>query len=261
MTSSNRNASGFRQLASPTGWYWLAGALVLGAPAVVSAQGAVADDRAALEALYDATDGVNWVSNDNWKTEEPLGEWHGVTTDSTGRVTRLELGDNEMSGTIPAELGNLTSLEYLWFNRNQLSGPIPAELGNLTSLEVLVLNRNRLVGTIPHQLANLSSLETLALWGNQLSGPIPAELGNLTSLVFLVLGDNQLSGRIPSELGNLANLEHLSLGNNGLSGTIPSQIWNLTRLTHILAHGNELSGKICVSLVKFQADAYLGTRQ
>ena len=108
MTSSNRNASGFRQLASPTGWYWLAGALVLGAPAVVSAQGAVADDRAALEALYDATDGVNWVSNDNWKTEEPLGEWHGVTTDSTGRVTCLELGDNEMSGTIPAELGNLT---------------------------------------------------------------------------------------------------------------------------------------------------------
>ncbi|MCY4505949.1 MAG: cadherin-like beta sandwich domain-containing protein [Acidobacteria bacterium] len=244
MTSSNRNASGFRQLASPTGWYWLAGALVLGAPAVVSAQGAVADDRAALEALYDATDGVNWVSNDNWKTEEPLGEWHGVTTDSTGRVTRLELGDNEMSGTLPAELGNLTSLEYLWFNRNQLSGPIPAELGNLTSLEVLVLNRNRLVGTIPHQLANLSSLETLALWGNQLSGPIPAELRNLTSLVFLVLGDNQLSGRIPSELGNLANLEHLSLGNNGLSGTIPSQIWNLTRLTHILAHGNELSGTI-----------------
>ena len=159
----------------------LVGVLLLGIPAVGSGQGSVAGDRAALEALYDATDGANWVSNDNWKTDEPLDQWHGVTTDSDGHVTRLELGDNKLSGTIPAQLGNLTSLEYLWFNNNELSGAIPSQLGNLTSLETLVLNKNRLNGMIPSQLGNLTSLEILALWGNELSGAIPSQLGNLTS--------------------------------------------------------------------------------
>ena len=176
--------------AAALGWYWLVGVLLLGIPAVGSGQGSVAGDRAALEALYDATDGANWVSNDNWKTDEPLDQWHGVTTDSDGHVTRLELGDNKLSGTIPAQLGNLT---------------IPSQLGNLTSLETLVLNRNRLNGMIPSQLGNLTSLEILALWGNELSGAIPSQLGNLTSLEHLVLGNNELSGAIPSQLGNLTS--------------------------------------------------------
>ena len=75
----------------------LVGALVLGMPAVGSGQGTVADDRAALEALYDATNGANWSRNDNWKTDEPLGQWFGVRT-SDGRVVRLELYDNQLSG-------------------------------------------------------------------------------------------------------------------------------------------------------------------
>ncbi len=75
----------------------LVGALVLGMPAVGSGQGTVADDRAALEALYDATNGANWSRNDNWKTDEPLGQWFGVRTNSDGRVTRLELVDNRLT--------------------------------------------------------------------------------------------------------------------------------------------------------------------
>ena len=223
------------------GWYWLVGVLLLGIPAVGSGQGSVAGDRAALEALYDATDGANWVSNDNWKTDEPLDQWHGVTTDSDGHVTRLELGDNKLSGTIPAQLGNLTSLEYLWFNNNELSGAIPSQLGNLTSLETLVLNRNRLNGMIPSQLGNLTSLEILALWGNELSGAIPSQLGNLTSLEYLVLGNNELSGTIPSQLGNLTSLD---LGGNEFSGAIPSQLGNLASLTSLTLHDNEFSGAI-----------------
>ena len=124
----------------------LVGALVLGMPAVGSGQGTVADDRAALEALYDATNGANWSRNDNWKTDEPLGQWFGVRTNSDGRVTRLELVDNRLSGTIPVEIGNLTSLSelFLGFSQlsvflgfNQLSGTIPVEIGNLTSLSRL----------------------------------------------------------------------------------------------------------------------------
>ena len=211
----------------------LVGALVLGMPAVGSGQGTVADDRAALEALYDATNGANWSRNDNWKTDEPLGQWFGVRTNSDGRVTRLELVDNRLSGTIPVEIGNLTSLSELFLGFSQLSGTIPVEIGNLTSLIALFLGGNQLSGTIPVEIGNLTSLIALFLGGNQLSGTIPVEIGNLTSLRSLTLGGNQLSGTIPVEIGNLTSLSELYLNDNQLSGTIPVEIGNLTSLSRL----------------------------
>ena len=129
-----------------------------------------------------------------------------------------------MSGEIPSELGNLTSLEDLWLDDNQLSGEIPSELGNLTSLGWLSVYSNQLSGGIPTELGNLTSLEQLTLSRNQLSGGIPSELGNLTNLVWLFMASNQLSGEIPSELGNLTNLVWLTLSGNQLSGCIPSEL-------------------------------------
>ena len=46
--------------------------------------------RPALVALYDATDGPNWVNGEGWLTDGPLGEWHGVTAPE-GRVVELGL--------------------------------------------------------------------------------------------------------------------------------------------------------------------------
>ena len=67
-------------------------------------------DRAALIALYEATNGPNWVDVENWLTDAPLGDWYGVATDDSGRVVRLHLSnDNDLSGPIPPELGNLAN--------------------------------------------------------------------------------------------------------------------------------------------------------
>ncbi len=174
-------------------------------------------DRAALIALYDATNGGNWQSNTNWKTDKPLSEWYGVSTNESGQVIRLWLFSNGLSGQIPVELGQLTNLETLALGSNELSGQIPVELGQLTNLKTLALGSNELSGQIPVELGQLTNLKTLALGSNELSGQIPVELGQLTNLNNLSLRDNQLSGQIPVELGQLRHLKKLRLeGNSGL---------------------------------------------
>ena len=198
-------------------------------------------DREALVALYNATGGANWTNNDGWLTNAPIGQWHGTTTDASGRVTRLDLADNQLTGSIPDELGSLSSLEVLDLNDNQLTGEIPPELGSLSNLTHLYLHDNQLSGEIPAGLGNLSSLEWLWLQRNQLSG-VPPELGSLSNLENLDLSDNQLSG-VPSELGSLSNLENLDLSDNQLSG-VPSELGSLSNLTHLYLHDNQLSGEI-----------------
>ena len=120
-------------------------------------------DRAALVALYNATDGLNWSSNTKWLSDAPLEEWSGVTSDDSGRVTSLRLSGNELSGRIPPELGSLSNLVGLYLSENQLSGEIPLELASLSNLWELSLSGNRLSGEIPPELSNLSKLELLGV--------------------------------------------------------------------------------------------------
>ncbi len=201
-------------------------------------------DRAALVALYNATDGPNWRWNFNWLSDEPLSEWPGVTTDDDGRVTELDLGENQLTGMVPPELGDLSRLEWLSLTRNQLSGPIPPELGKLSKLEFLSLSSNHLTGDIPTELGDMSELTQVYLWGNDLSGAIPTELGDLSNLRELILHNNGLTGAIPPELGKLANLEDLLLAGNDLSGAIPSELGDLSNLEFLSLAGNDLTGCI-----------------
>lgn len=212
-------------------------------------------ERAALVALYRATDGPSWINNENWLTDAPLREWYGVETDASGRVVRLDLAgrwDREaeayvqhgLSGPIPLRLGDLTGLESLHLSVNDLSGPIPAELGKLAGLETLDLTRNNLSGPIPPKLGHLTSLERLYLHRNELTGPIPPELGHLVALERLYLYSNNLSGPIPSELGNLADLERLHIGWNDLSGPIVTELGELASLTSLSLASNRLTGPI-----------------
>ncbi len=88
-------------------------------------------ERVALVALYNETDGPNWSNDNNWLTNVALRYWYGVETDGSGRVITLNLNNNELSGRIPPELGNLTRLQTLYLYSNDLSGPIPVEIGDL----------------------------------------------------------------------------------------------------------------------------------
>ena len=205
-------------------------------------------DREALVELYDATGGPDWNDNAGWKTNAPLGNWTGVTTDREGYVTGIWLTYNNMTGELPPAIGWLSRLERLVLYENSLGGPIPPELGQLHRLERLWMSDNAFEGRIPPELGRLAALRELGLQNNNLSGPIPAELGNLGNLVHLHLFEAGLEGPIPPELGNLGSLEQLFLSENHLSGPIPPELGRLAALRELGLHHNNFSGSIPAEL-------------
>ena len=208
------------------------------------------------EILLAARDTLRGTATLNWSADTPIASWDAVTVSGTPRrVTRIDTsGENlNLSGSIPAVLGSLSSLTNLRLSNNQLAGSIPVELGNLSNLSSLSLWNNQLTGAIPRELGNLSALTLLRLEWNELTGTIPAQLGNLVNLDSMYLGGNRLTGPIPSEFGNLTNLRHLSLGSsnsgeNQLTGAIPAELKNLTKLQTLDLWNNRTSGTIPVWL-------------
>ncbi len=207
-------------------------------------------EKAALQDLYNATNGPNWdsetdsdLTNDWDFSGSVTSDWEGVSV-ANGHVTTLLLVDNNMVGTIPTSIGNLTFLQHLDLQSNELSGGIPDGIGNLSSLTTLSIGNNNISGSIPSTIGNMTALKSLYLYRNQLSGSIPSELQNLVNLNSMWLYDNSLSGTIPFEFGNLQNLWNLRLERNQLTGTIPAELSNIGGLNHIVLSSNQLSGSI-----------------
>ena len=209
-------------------------------------------DREALVAFYDGMNGPGWERENRagWLSDAPLDQWRGVTTDGNGRVIRLEIEDEGLTGRLPPELGRLDQLRWLYlegdtqFNDAQLSGGIPPELGRLVNLVELDLIRLGLGGTISPELGNLERLERLRLVRLRLVGGIPPELGNLGNLRALIIARDDLSGGIPPELGRLERLETLSLIGNDLSGPVPAELGRLANLKRLYLYDNRLVGGI-----------------
>merc|ERR1711924_287281 len=78
-----------------------------------------------------------------------------------GQQEVLSLSNNWISGTIPAEMGKISQLKYLFLEYNSISGTVPAAIGELSQLEYLYLGPNNMKGDIPEfpedsQLAHFS---------------------------------------------------------------------------------------------------------
>jgi len=210
-------------------------------------QGTLETDRLALVALYNATNGVSWTNRNFWNVPGSVGDnpcgWYGISC-TGNRVTSIAMFNNNLSGPIPVELGQLNELRSLTLENNKLTGSLPAQLGNLTSLRNLSFSGNQLSGSIPPELGNLVMLEQLSLFYNKLNGNIPPRLGGLINLVSIFLDGNELTGSIPAELGNMQSLRYLGLYQNRLTGSIPYQLSYLTKLEVLNLGSNQLSGRI-----------------
>ena len=211
-------------------------------------------DSLALVAFYNSTGGpTTWTRRRGW-LQAPVSDWHGISLDSSGRVIVIELDDNELSGRLPSEIGQLTHLEHLdigsdWpFGAGDryygVTGTIPEELGLLTKLKTLDLRRNQFIDSIPEVLNLLSDLQTLDLADNVFYGNIPYWLGWLTNLQTLDLSWNSLTGTIPIELARLSELQRLDLRSNRLNGEIPPELGLLANLTELVLSSPSFTGRL-----------------
>ncbi len=243
-----------------------------------------ASEKTALQAVYTALDGDNWISQntnpaDDWDFTQPVtSDWYGITVvaghieimvlshfnDQNNLVGNIpaEIGNfpflkelkieyADLSGTtIPTEIGNLTALTDLELGYNTLDGPLPATIGNLTNLTWLLINHNStLTGSIPIEIGNLINLQTLSFGANSMSGNIPDEITQLSQLESLGLDRNQFTGAIPTDIGNLVSLKYLLLWNNPtLTGSLPISIGNLSNLINLDIGDCAINGSIPTSV-------------
>ncbi|KAH7518878.1 hypothetical protein FEM48_Zijuj09G0217800 [Ziziphus jujuba var. spinosa] len=168
-------------------------------------------------------------------------------------LSDLDVADNSLSGSIPLSIGNLTGLMTLVISNNELSGQIPYFRENKQSMYIVDMSNNSLSGTIPTTKSYLSFLQFLVLSSNKLSCEIPSSLKNYTNMFSLDLGDNIFIGKLPawigesqtpSSIGNFEWIETLDISMNQISGPIPLSMTCLTFMNHLNLSYNNLSGKI-----------------
>ena len=243
-------------------------------------------DRAALAALHAAAGGEDWTDSEGWLDGAALAGWHGVETDSVGRVATLDLAGNGLAGRLPAGLGDLAALTALRVGDNALSGRLPrtlldlplgeldyagtelcapadeafrawlgaiaalrgtgAECAPATDREILEMLHAATGGREWIDSRNWLTDAPLAEWRG-------VEVDDQDRIVELRLWDNGLAGPIPPELGELVHLEYLRLSDNALTGAIPSALGDLSSLTYLALDGNTLSGRLPPELGGFPA--------
>ncbi|XP_071708920.1 receptor protein kinase TMK1-like [Rutidosis leptorrhynchoides] len=222
-----------------------------------------------MRALKDNLDSLGSL---NWSDPNPC-NWDQIRCNSDNRVTGIQIGNQNLKGSLPETLNNLTQLQILEFQHNQLSGSLPS-LSGLSKLETLMINNNNFTTipndffdgmsslqtvyldyndfnswNIPDSLQNASKLQTFSATSTNLAGMIPDFFGDgdtFSGLVTLRLALNDLEGELPQSFsGSLLR----SLWLNGqkssykLNGSI-SVLENMTQLTEVWLYGNMFSGSL-----------------
>ncbi len=180
----------------------------------------------------------------NWSQYVPIGFWQGIAVGgSGGRVVKMDLAEQGLSGRIPPEFGGLDQLVSLRLSRNQLKGTIPPELGGLVELRTLALESNLLTGTVPPELVrddlalrltgnNISILVTiqtsrrLSMWKEQLEEGLQSPFVGKGLMKLRRITDN-----LPNSKGEPEGIHNLYLALLGEAGIVPLALYCLFLLS------------------------------
>ncbi|KAJ1267721.1 hypothetical protein BS78_07G079200 [Paspalum vaginatum] len=170
----------------------------------------------------------------------------------------LAIGSNNFTGELPAELGNLTKLEQLYIDSSGFSGPFPSTFSKLKNLKNLWASDNDFTGTIPDYFGSFTKLEDLRFQGNSFQGPIPASLSKLTKLTSLRIGDIINGSSSLAFISNMTSLDVLILRNCKISDNLATVDFSkLSGLTYLDLSFNNITGQISPSILNIENLGFL----
>lgn len=203
-----------------------------------------------------------------WTATNPC-DWDNVNCDGSNRVTKIQIKNMNLQGTLPKELQNLTALSDFEVQGNQFSGDFPS-LAGLSSLTQIIAHSNQFSSfpsdfftgmtslqsitiddnpfgkwAIPESIKEATSLQTFEATNCSVTGNIP-DLSSLVSLTTLHLAFNYLEGELPASFSGSGIQELWINGQQGdtkLNGSI-AVLANMTSLTSVWLHGNQFTGPI-----------------
>ncbi|XP_077250247.1 receptor-like kinase TMK4 [Tasmannia lanceolata] len=216
-----------------------------------------------------------------WTGSDPC-QWSGISCNG-GQVQSISLASKSLSGSLPSDLNQLSSLISLSLQNNTLSGPLPS-LSNLSNLQEVYLDSNQFTSIPPNFFSGLTSLQTFSVNQNPLlPWVIPNDLSAANSLTTFYASNASVTGSIPDFFGTLPSLQSLRLSYNNLTGGLPlsfatsgiQNLWlnnqqsdaklsgpigvlgSMTQLLQVWLHSNSFSGPIpdlskCTSLFDLQ---------
>ena len=117
-----------------------------------------------------------------------------VAAFSSGSVTRIDLSRSSLQGTIPADIGLLTSLQVFKYG-DYLGGTLPSSIGQWTLLTHFDVCGISLTGTLPSSIGQWTSLQVFELGGHHFRGTLPSSIG-----VSLCAAAGGVMGAIPSTI-------------------------------------------------------------
>ncbi|KAL1348806.1 hypothetical protein HN51_024833 [Arachis hypogaea] len=210
---------------------------------------------------------INAPMSFQW-TDPDVCKWRRIQCDSAKRVTAIQIGNQNLQGTLPKELEKLSALQNLECQGNSLTGSFPYLP---KSVQKLIIHDNKFnsipndifkgLGSlqevnmddipfppwqIPQSLADCVALRTFTAQRVGFVGTIPdlfGKNGHFPGLIFLGLSGNSLEGPLPPSLATSSIETVLVNGNSRLNGTI-SVLKTMTSLKQFWAHGNAFTGPI-----------------
>ncbi|KAI4307680.1 hypothetical protein L6164_030842 [Bauhinia variegata] len=183
----------------------------------VEAQSQDADVMLALKKSLNVPQSLGWSDTDPCN-------WNHVGCSRDRRITRIQIGHQGLTGTLPPNLQNLTALEVLELQYNNISGPLPS-LNGLSSLQEVLLFDNQFESIPSDFFTGMSSLETVDIDNNPFSDwEIPESLKDATLLRSFSANAANIKGKIPDFFNAdvFSSLKSLHLAGNNLEGGLPA---------------------------------------
>ncbi|KAG7620362.1 Leucine-rich repeat, partial [Arabidopsis suecica] len=204
---------------------------------------------------------------EKWRNNTDCCSWDGVSCDpKTGVVVVLDLEFNGLNGPLRSNssLFRLQHLQILDLGSNNIWGTLPDSIGNLKYLRVLSFKDCHLYGKIPSSLGSLSYLTHLDLSFNEFTSEPPDSMGNLnrltdmllnlSSLIWIDLRSNKFRGILPSNMSSLSELKLFDISGNSFSGTIPSSLFMIPSLRTLYLGRNDFSGPFEIGNISSQSN-------